>query len=456
MENDLNGVIVMKIGRNHLCPCGSGKKYKFCCGKDENKVVDFLAVQSRKEKASIPEELIEFLKNEYLGEFKKEMVNTTLDCSENIKDILKQSENIIYLESFMLHKVLSCGQTILEKFIKKNEKGFRKVTLDWLDSCKNIYFSLYQIDNIDKYKGEIVVKEIYTNQRYVLRYENKYRYFKLGEVIWCELVKDEEYYRPFFGIYAFNVTENEAIIQKIVNIYKEHKSDIREFMRENYLSIHKILFNKNDDFLNDYVSDSEKRMFTLFWLHYANSELNGMTPLEAFNNLDYRNRVENILNRQKERNKQEENLMFSLCRKMIIEHLGLGESKLITAEEYNWPKGLYKKTALSIEKNLKNKYTPLQISRAIKIWHDLLKVQKPRIVKTIVWVAVIDYILNIIEEGPSITQKEIASIYKLAPSTISNRYLEVTNVLKIVPLDVRYSTVYNEDKKQMFLSTDKK
>jgi uncharacterized protein YecA (UPF0149 family) len=22
-----------KIGRNQLCPCGSGKKYKRCCGK---------------------------------------------------------------------------------------------------------------------------------------------------------------------------------------------------------------------------------------------------------------------------------------------------------------------------------------------------------------------------------------------------------------------------------------
>ena len=26
-----------KIGRNQLCPCGSGKKYKFCCGNKKNK-----------------------------------------------------------------------------------------------------------------------------------------------------------------------------------------------------------------------------------------------------------------------------------------------------------------------------------------------------------------------------------------------------------------------------------
>ncbi|HAZ62682.1 MAG TPA: hypothetical protein DCZ72_03595, partial [Armatimonadetes bacterium] len=26
-------VTVEKVGRNEPCPCGSGKKYKFCCGR---------------------------------------------------------------------------------------------------------------------------------------------------------------------------------------------------------------------------------------------------------------------------------------------------------------------------------------------------------------------------------------------------------------------------------------
>ena len=35
MEQKKSGTIVKahKIGRNDPCPCGSGKKYKFCCGK---------------------------------------------------------------------------------------------------------------------------------------------------------------------------------------------------------------------------------------------------------------------------------------------------------------------------------------------------------------------------------------------------------------------------------------
>ena len=28
-------IVGKKVGRNDPCPCGSGKKYKFCCGKNK-------------------------------------------------------------------------------------------------------------------------------------------------------------------------------------------------------------------------------------------------------------------------------------------------------------------------------------------------------------------------------------------------------------------------------------
>jgi uncharacterized protein len=36
LEQKKSGVVVKekKVGRNDPCPCGSGKKYKFCCGKN--------------------------------------------------------------------------------------------------------------------------------------------------------------------------------------------------------------------------------------------------------------------------------------------------------------------------------------------------------------------------------------------------------------------------------------
>ena len=35
LEQKKSGTVIKekKVGRNDPCPCGSGKKYKFCCGK---------------------------------------------------------------------------------------------------------------------------------------------------------------------------------------------------------------------------------------------------------------------------------------------------------------------------------------------------------------------------------------------------------------------------------------
>ena len=33
LKSNLTSQTHKKIGRNDLCPCGSGKKYKKCCGK---------------------------------------------------------------------------------------------------------------------------------------------------------------------------------------------------------------------------------------------------------------------------------------------------------------------------------------------------------------------------------------------------------------------------------------
>lgn len=33
------GIVMAKVGRNEPCPCGSGKKYKYCClDKDEHSI----------------------------------------------------------------------------------------------------------------------------------------------------------------------------------------------------------------------------------------------------------------------------------------------------------------------------------------------------------------------------------------------------------------------------------
>ncbi|SMB81676.1 SEC-C motif-containing protein [Desulfonispora thiosulfatigenes DSM 11270] len=428
----------MKIGRNQLCNCGSNKKYKHCCGKEENKIVDFLEAQADKEKNSIPDLLMQFVENEYFNEFILYLKKLKYECPRTMSEIVKDAENILFLESFIMHNKLNDGETIIEKFIAKSKRNFREVTITWLEYLKTIKFSLYEIIEVDKEKGEIKLKDVLREGIKSLKYASKYRNFDKGQAIWCQLIPDENYYQPFLSIYYVDVIKKDRFLKSILNLYKESNLNINSFLTDYSFKLLKVLIDDTDEFAKDYVSDREKHMFSIFWLHYKNSKLGGLTPLEALDNPHYKSKLEKILNSSEQGT--EEDLMFSLCKSIICEHLGWGSKKLAFSEDYLWPKGQYKKIANLLEEKLKTRYTTLQIANTIKLWHDFLQKSKPRIIKPMVWVAVLDYTINIIESGPSLTQKQLAKMYELAPSTVSNRYIELVNMLKINPLDPRYSS----------------
>src|SRR5258708_16295759 len=53
------GAQMAKVGRNHPCPCGSGKKFKLCClPKDEAKAAEAADARPRPTTASIARELL--------------------------------------------------------------------------------------------------------------------------------------------------------------------------------------------------------------------------------------------------------------------------------------------------------------------------------------------------------------------------------------------------------------
>ena len=83
---------VWRIGRNEACPCGSGKKYKQCCGKDGTGKFDhrsmlretILEAVETQLRDNNPPETRETLKRltemEYSIENAKEMIGAALSC----------------------------------------------------------------------------------------------------------------------------------------------------------------------------------------------------------------------------------------------------------------------------------------------------------------------------------------------------------------------------------------
>lgn len=82
----------MKLQRNDLCPCGSGKKYKKCCFLDEGKNAEITKLASM---AHTPAELADLLSRprqvyrlkvtlkSMLGEWMEEEISRTIEAEEN-------------------------------------------------------------------------------------------------------------------------------------------------------------------------------------------------------------------------------------------------------------------------------------------------------------------------------------------------------------------------------------
>jgi len=75
-----------KIGRNSLCPCGSGKKYKKCCLKQENHIKNF----AEKIKKRYPELSKNFIQAKdhhiKMSEIIIDLADELLEVAESMKD----------------------------------------------------------------------------------------------------------------------------------------------------------------------------------------------------------------------------------------------------------------------------------------------------------------------------------------------------------------------------------
>ncbi len=157
----------MSVGRNELCPCGSGKKYKKCCGvvtpitelrgRHEQKL--------RKEYAAWIERLNNFVGshvtneeiNEARGRFARE-----IGLSQ--ESVLRPEWTTHFFNWYVID-VQTNGETLLENFLKQHG---RKMESDLRRAFSQLSLGLYEIEQVDK--EVYTVRQLTTGEtRYILR-----------------------------------------------------------------------------------------------------------------------------------------------------------------------------------------------------------------------------------------------------------------------------------------------
>lgn len=147
----------MKIGRNDPCPCGSGKKYKKCCGN--KKVVDL-------SETIVQEELDQwyFRFNDYIAEYYPYLISREAPSSE--LDHFKKHMELMSKTTFEKNKQ---GQSIMQEYTNRVIKDIvRPITRESLEEWPNAIPGLFMI--FDRTSDHSVkVQQELTGEEYEVR-----------------------------------------------------------------------------------------------------------------------------------------------------------------------------------------------------------------------------------------------------------------------------------------------
>ena len=202
----------MKIGRNELCPCGSGKKYKYCCmgkenieefeiGKKKNSWEEFLNTEEGmetmynmlanmrdfllKDKPHIKEykkirklhsEIIDNMQQYYEeGNFKQEFdlgeVKDKIE-TKNIKLLSTDFDTstqlgMTALLNIIIYKNSSTANCLTEEYLRKNK--FRKPEkVEFLRAMLNSEAGLFEITKTDKENAQVKMKNVLSGKEYLV------------------------------------------------------------------------------------------------------------------------------------------------------------------------------------------------------------------------------------------------------------------------------------------------
>ncbi|MFJ5759627.1 SEC-C metal-binding domain-containing protein [Neobacillus sp. NPDC093182] len=156
------------IGRNEPCPCGSGKKYKKCCGAKEAVSITHVI---ENEIDDLQKKLLHFA----LDHYEEELYQGLDEYEEyfDIEDEEREFYEFVYTVWFSLFNVLEDGETILEKFILseavKNKRPKLKQILQSWTGARAIAGEITHVENnklivVDGFSAE-QFEAIVTNAR---------------------------------------------------------------------------------------------------------------------------------------------------------------------------------------------------------------------------------------------------------------------------------------------------
>ncbi|MGG3641622.1 YecA family protein [Bacillus gobiensis] len=238
----------MKVKRNAPCPCGSGKKYKKCCG---NKVLEFPGIIAVKEANELQAELHRFA----YANYKKEI--TRFFEEDGFKDTIPSTDeregyyHILSIWYFFFGNTKR-RNTIFEEFLQRKESQItRKRTYEIMESWRNISPTLLLVKEINQtvvsFEDVIQKDEIRID---LAEYSNSVP--EKGSLVAGCLVPMGNQFDFFLQFIEFPKEKTEELVSKVysdLKAYLDSEGHADKYLKEKFSKVLKILFSKEEETL---------------------------------------------------------------------------------------------------------------------------------------------------------------------------------------------------------------
>ncbi|OKL36311.1 SEC-C metal-binding domain-containing protein [Domibacillus mangrovi] len=225
----------MSIGRNDLCLCGSGKKYKKCCGKIEGAAILTVLVE---ECSNVQRELIDYAMEKHSVMLKKQF-QPLLEEYET----LRKNEQV-FLVTFeiwaILTQVLKGNETILTEFVKRRVPSItRKRTAEIVASWTDYRFMAGIIESCE---GNMYhVRDLLTDEMYTVRALKSVSLE--GAFVTGALLPHESDYTFFMTDFHFEPARVGAMTKAVQELYETSPyGDTQSFFKNMFMTVMDRLF----------------------------------------------------------------------------------------------------------------------------------------------------------------------------------------------------------------------
>jgi uncharacterized protein len=217
------------VGRNEPCPCGSGKKYKKCCEKENvvnidtlvNQELDVLQAQLYDFIASAQDAKMEEAYHDYLK--KMELMKADPDIYE-----------MAFVSWFGSTQKAADGTRLIDRFIDKTAGTVtRPQTAAVLESWRNLRVTAGTVEKVDD--STLHVEEVVTGEKLIV----KERFGKLEEKSFflALLLPNGDKYLPFAQYFIYPSIEKAAM--ELVNIRFEQGEfeNLQDYLADQYMML---------------------------------------------------------------------------------------------------------------------------------------------------------------------------------------------------------------------------